>query len=298
MDILDVGKESAYRRLRGEKSLSLEEIYKLSLESGFSLDEILGNEKANTLHVNHIGSFEESPESNILKFLRHHEKHLELMLTSEKTEFIITMNHLLNTMLVGSDELFRFIYYRWMHQMKEVPLNYHFADQVIPAEIKNLCIRINQLQQKINKITLIIDKNIHLNLIKEMQYFYARGILNESELVILKEQYLRYMDYTEKIFKRGHDTNGNAFEIYLSMLNISSNTSYAIWDDKAESTFWYHFGYPMYTQDKGMVNRHKHWINSLKKYSTVITQSNELQQADFFNEQRRIINNISDKLLL
>ena len=30
MDVLDIGKESAYRRLRGEKPFSMEEIYKLS----------------------------------------------------------------------------------------------------------------------------------------------------------------------------------------------------------------------------------------------------------------------------
>ena len=41
MEVLDIGKESAYRRLRGEKPFSMEEIYKLSLVLNFSLDEIL-----------------------------------------------------------------------------------------------------------------------------------------------------------------------------------------------------------------------------------------------------------------
>ena len=40
MEVLDIGKESAYRRLRGEKPFSMEEIYKLSLVLNFSLDEI------------------------------------------------------------------------------------------------------------------------------------------------------------------------------------------------------------------------------------------------------------------
>ena len=57
MDILDLGKESAYRRLRGEKALSLEEIHKLSVELSFSLDEILGNKNTNTFTFNYIGQF-------------------------------------------------------------------------------------------------------------------------------------------------------------------------------------------------------------------------------------------------
>ena len=36
MEVLDIGKESAYRRLRGEKPFSMEEIYKLSLVLNFS----------------------------------------------------------------------------------------------------------------------------------------------------------------------------------------------------------------------------------------------------------------------
>ena len=41
-DILDIGKESAYRRLRGEMSFTLDEVIKLSVELRVSLDEIVG----------------------------------------------------------------------------------------------------------------------------------------------------------------------------------------------------------------------------------------------------------------
>ena len=64
MDILDLGKESAYRRLRGEKALSLEEIHKLSLELRISLDEILGKNKKNTFTLNYKGSYDKKPDNN------------------------------------------------------------------------------------------------------------------------------------------------------------------------------------------------------------------------------------------
>lgn len=298
MDLLDIGKESAYRRLRGEKPLSLEEIYKLSSELGFSLDEIFDNKKTRSFAFNYAGSIEKNPEENFLEFLHYYEEYLKHIITSDKTEIICTMNHLINIMLIGYDELFRFTYYHWVHQMKEVKLNFHFADMVIPAEVKKVCDRINSLQKGIKKITLIIDKNLHLNLIKEIQYFYVRGLLDETELSKLKEQYLRYMDFSEKIVTKGVDDNGTAYEIYLSMLSINSTTSYAVWDDSEESAFWHNLCYPLHTQNKVVVKRHIHWIESLKKYSTLITQSNELQQADFLNEQRGLVNNIAEKILL
>lgn len=298
MDILDLGKESAYRRLRGEKALSLEEIHKLSVELSFSLDEILGNKKTNTFTFNYIGSSDKNPDNNFLEFLLFYENYLKNILNAENTEIINTINNMLSTMFVGFDELFKFVYYHWMHQMKEVPLNYHYSSLVIPPQIKDICNNINNLHRNLKKVTMIIDKNIHLNLIKEIQYFYIRGLIDESELIRLKEQYLRYMDFTEKIITKGTDPNGSSYDIYLSMLSISSSTSYISWEDNEESAFWHNVCYPMHTRNRNIIGRHKHWIDSLKKYSTLITQSNELQQADFFNEQKSYVNNITDKILL
>lgn len=299
MDILDIGKESAYRRLRGEKPLSLEEIHKLSSELDFSLDEIIGNKKTKSFAFNCIDLGEKNSENYFLEFLYYYEEFLKETVTSEHTEITCTMNHLINIMLIGYEELFKFIYYHWMHQMKEMPLNFHFAEMVIPADVKNVCNRISSLQKNIKKVTLIIDKNLHLNLIKEIQYFFVRGLLNESELFELKEQYLRFMDFSEKIVTKGVDDNDTVYEIYLSMLSINSTTSYAVWDNNNEvSAFWHNLCYPLHTRNKDIANRHKHWIESLKKYSTVITKSNELLQANFFNEQRAYINGIAEKILL
>lgn len=298
MDILDVGKESAYRRLRGEKPLSLDEIHKLCVDLDFSLDEIIGNKNTNTFTFNYIGTSEENPDNNVLEFLLFYENYLKHVLSHENAEIINTMSNLLSTLFVGFDELFKFIYYHWMHQMKEVPFNYRYVDLVVPPKIKTACDNINDLHKELKKVTMIIDKNIHLNLIKEMQYFYVRGLIGEAELAKLKEQYLRYMDHTEKIITKGVGPNGGSYEIYLSMLSISSSTSYITWGDNKESAFWHNSCYPMHTRNREITDRHKHWIDSLKKYSSLITHSNELLQADFFNEQRNYVNNIGDKILL
>ena len=64
MEVLDIGKESAYRRLRGEKPFSMEEIYKLSLVLNFSLDEIISNDKSDAAAFNHIGTIRQNPSKN------------------------------------------------------------------------------------------------------------------------------------------------------------------------------------------------------------------------------------------
>lgn len=298
MDVLDLGKESAYRRLRGEKALSFEEIYKLSLELGFSLDEVVENSKANSFLFNHIGTYGQKPEENFLEFLYYYEDYLNRLIKADCSEVICTMNHILSTMIVRYENLFKFVYYRWMHQVKEVPFNFFYADVAIPAEVKELCSRLGVLHRKLKKLTFIIDDNLHLNIIREMQYFYKRNLITGEELTALKEEYLRYMDYTETIIKKGTDSNGTIFEIYLSTFNISTTTTYSAWDNNEESSFWHFYGYPIFTRNKKITSRHKYWINSLKKYATVISQSNEFLQADFFNRQRSYVNRMTDNVML
>lgn len=298
MDVLDIGKESAYRRLRGEKALSFEEVYKLSMELNFSLDDITGNKVNGIAKFIHLGTPEQSPEIKILDFFNYYENHLQRIISTDNSEIINTANHILNTMFVGYENLFKFFYYRWTHQMTEVPLNYRYSDLVIPTNIKELCNIIDSLHKKIKKITFIIDNYSYLHLIKEMQYFYIRGILNKTDLEILQEDLLKFMENTQIISNKGANSSGTIYEVYLSTFHINSTTSYTIWGNNEESAFWHHYGYPIITNNKDITKKHKIWLESIKKYCAIMSQSNELLQAEFFNKQREYIEKMTDNIIL
>ena len=263
-----------------------------------ALDEIISNDKSDAAAFNHIGTIRQNPSKNLLEFFRYYESYLQRLIDSENSEITCTLNHFLHTMFINYEHLFKFIYYRWMHQMTDVPLNYLYSEVVIPKEIKESCERMSFLNTKIRKLSLIVDNNLFLNLIKEMQYFYVRGLLNEIELDTLKVELHKYLDDIETTINKGINTTGTQIEIYLSVLYINSTTTYTTWDDSSESAFWHHYGYPIYTRNKEITARHKLWIDSLKKYCTVISQSNELLQAEFLNKQREYIDNIAVNILL
>lgn len=298
MDVLDLSKESAYRRLRGEKALSFEDIYKLSLVLDFSLDEISENSESNRFVFNHIGAYQKNPENNLIDYFYYYEESLKVLVEAENVEIVCTLNHLQNVMLVEYKNLFKFFYFRWIHQMKEVPLDYFYSDLTIPTELKELCGRLEILHKKLKKVTYIIDKNLHLNMIREMQYFHMRNLVTEEELDILKKEYLQYLEDSVGVLKKGADDNGTQFDVYLSLLNVSSTTTYSTCDNNEKSNFWHYYGYPIFTDNKKITSRHRYWIDSLKKYSTLISQSNELVLADFFNRQRLYLDNIADDIML
>lgn len=298
MDILDLGKESAYRRLRGEKVLSFEEVYKLSVVLRISMNELIGDDEDKALVSHHITLTGSEPEKKLLDFLYYYEEFLHHQITANTSEIICTINYLLNTMLLGHDNLFRFVYYRWIHQVTEVPLNYQFANLNIPVEIEDVRSRIHVLHEKVKKVTFIIDRDVFLNLIKEIQYFYKRNLISEEEMNILKSELFDYLDVMESILKKGVDENGTAVVVYLSLFDISCTTSYVVWNDNEEVGLWHYYGYPVFTRDRGLSKRHREWLSSLKKYTSVISQSNEILQADFFNKQREYVKHIADNIML
>lgn len=298
MDTLDLGKESAYRRLRGEKAFSFEEIAILSEQLGFSLDEIILNDRRNTALFKFAASPAIRPEEGMIEYTQYYEAYLDRISKDDDSKIIVTMNHLFYSTLLRYDYLFKFVYYKWMHQMKEVSLNFMFADIAVDSRILDMRKRLIQREQFLSNVTYIIDKYIFLNMIRQIQYFYKRGLITVDELEMIKKDFFTFMDEMEKILKRGIDHSGNVSEIYLSVLNIDSNTIYAESGGKTESSFWLCYGHPIKTENDEITTRHKHWIDSLKKYTTVISKSNEIEQADFFNQQRQYINNITEEIWL
>lgn len=293
MDVLDLGKESAYRRLRGEKAFSFEEISTLAADLGFSLDEIVQKNKMNTAIFNYVGGPDVKPEEGMLEFLQYYESYLNLVNDDGDSKIIVTMNHLFYSTILRYNSLFKFTYYRWIHQMKRVPLNYLYADIVIDSRILDVRSRIIGREYLLKNIAYIIDNTLFLNMIKEIQYFFRRGLVTADELEMIKKDFLTFMTDLEKTLTRGIDQNGNVNEIYLSLFNIDSNTIYTESDGKVESSFWVCYGHPIKTTNSEITARHKHWLDSLRKYTTVISSSNELVQADFFNQQREYINGIA-----
>lgn len=95
---------------------------------------------------------------------------------------------------------------------------------------------------------------------------------------------------TEKIIRKGMYMNtGSTFDYYISLLPIESNSVYFWCNDIHESHFWIYPANYVYSDDKYACTVHKNWINSQKKFSILMTSSNEKLQSDYFKSQRKCL---------
>ncbi|GAB6011886.1 helix-turn-helix domain-containing protein [Viscerimonas tarda] len=296
MDMLDMGRESAYRRMRGEISFNIEEIAKLSVELGFSIDELLKESKGNHVLFDLPIDRHDDTSKAFMVMLQQYRDQLIHRIEAKDAEALMTLNLIPATFTSFFDNLFKYSYYRWVHQTNESSLSYRLSDVVLPTEITDLQKEIRENIRKTNKSVYILDPNMFVNTIRGIQYYYRRKLINEEELRLLKKDLLALVDLLEKLMQTGVLEPKAKFFFYLSSVSIEANSTYSRYDNHCLSHFQIYLTNPIVVHNSELCVIHRNWLESLKKYSTLITRSQEILQIRFLNQQRIYIENLENEI--
>jgi hypothetical protein len=295
-DVLKIGRESTYRRMRGDIPFTFEEISKLALKLNFSIDEIIGRNMGNYNVLSDL-DHEELSDLNERFFMIHSKYYdiTDLIRKAKETEVVFSINRLNSFFLSDFDALFKFYYYKWMYQYGGIFQNQSFSEIEIPSQILSVKQKINSIIHTVKNITFIIDQGIFVKFLQEIQCYYNRKLISENDLQSIKNEMLHLLDYLETLLQTGVNKNSLDYHFYLSMLDIDSNSVYGVYDENTFLQYWIYADAATVTNLE-MINSHKNWINSLKRQSVLISQSNEISQAMFLDRQREYINNITNDL--
>jgi hypothetical protein len=287
MDLLDLSRESVYRRIRREIPFSMEEITKLSLTLSFSIDEIIeGSKKERKFFDLQIPSdFSEA----YIELFKDYNNYLQNLLTAKKSQVLMALNHIPPLFSAFFENLSRFFFYKWMTENMEDISGQSFSNFRMPDDLAGIQEKIVINCQKVNNVLLIFSPHVFLSTIKDIQYFYKRKLLSKEELQSLRKDILDLIDLGERIAKNGCFSAGTHMDFYLSTLNVHSNSIYIQYDNVSETHFWIYSSNPMVIRNTEICDMQKKWIYSLKKHSTLITESNEILQIEFFNKQRTYV---------
>jgi hypothetical protein len=227
-------------------------------------------------------------------FLKKFEQYSQFLLQLEKypaVKSVIALNHAPVIASVYFKELFKFFYFKWLHKEHETSLKLNYSDVVIPSEIEELRKKVKSDSGNFtNEITLIIDSNFFVSLMNEIRYYYKRRLISDVEFENLKNDVLDFISLLEKCAQTGIFGQRAKMDVYLSSMNIEANSIY-VDHDNAKTSFFYAFSInPISVSNSVICEKHKKWITSVKKYSILITKSNELLQTEYFEKQREFIN--------
>jgi hypothetical protein len=296
IDILKIGRESAYRRMRSEIPFTFDEITELSLKLNFSVDEIIGKSMEERIFFDLKMDSLSDPGNSFLMLNEEYYKHIESLSSTKQTEVLISINRFNSLLTVEFDMLFKFFYYKWVHQTDRGSVNCTFSEIDLPTGISAIQEKIKNRIKLVNNVTFVLDRDVFLKLVREIQYYYNRKLISEAEIHLLKEELIAFLGNFERIIQKGKNEFGSTYNFYLSLLDIETNSIYAQYNENKISQYWIYAINSILITNKNVCEMQKKWIESLKKYSVLITQSNEILQATFLNKQREYIEDITKEL--
>jgi len=296
-ELLNIGKESAYRRMRSEIPFTFEEITKLALELDFSVDEIIGKNKEERIFLDLQVNSSSSHEESFLATIQEYYKYTELISNANDKEVFCALNRLSVATMLGFDTLFKLYYYNWKHQTYNVSINDPFSVTVIPPEVNALRHQFKLLKPDIYNVHYIIDRDIFQNTTRMIQYYYNRKLISDEEIVILKDELNCVLKNIEMVMQTGCNETGASASYYLSLLDIEMNSNCATFDGNIACLYWMHPVNSICIVNQEVCNMQKRWIESIKKYSILVTLSNEILQAEFINKQVQYLNNLTKEIV-
>jgi hypothetical protein len=285
-DLLCLSRESTYRRIRGEIPFTFEEIVKISVNLNLSIDNVIfGNSKE---HASFQFISNNNVSENFYQMLQKAYTYIDSLSNANGSESIMAFNCLPPTYAVFYDSLFKFIYYKLIHQENDIAKT-TFSETKVPPETAGLQKKIYAKLRKIDNSTLILDPNFFIRLIKDIEYYYHRKLLNHEEFKLLIYDMERLINLFEEIAHEGIFGSNAHISLYLSTLSINTNSGYFKYNDKVGSVFWVFPGNPILISNLELCGLQKRWLIFLKRQSTLISQSNEILQMEFFDKQKEYL---------
>lgn len=291
-DILCLGKESVYRRIRGDVRFSFEEVALIARSLDFSIDNILGvkdNEKA-IFEINMIDSFQINGNYN--RRIEEYTKAVKKMSKYPDSELKSAFNSLPYLFYLQYEGLSKFKLFKWAYQIQKM-LSMPFRDFVMEKEAVNTQKKYISEIRKIKRSSIIISQDVFTSMIKEINYFHRLNLLNNDDIQMLKGELLELLTEIEILSISGYYNNQDS-EVYLYLSNVDIDGSYALLKNNGRTqAFLGLYGINMISSEDNNINEiHNQWIDSLKRYSTLITFGGEIQRHIFFEQQRDLINTL------
>lgn len=292
-DILCLGREAVYRRLRGDVKFSLEEVTRISLKLGISIDTIIGlkDKEKSVIDLDFVKA-----ESNFVK-----EYHLKI---DEYSRLLATMNSKYGDVSVLSafnrlpyifylhlENIAKFRMYKWAYQMRALN-DLSFKSLVLPQDIIESQTRFVDEVKKVREMSLVLSSDVFASFVNDINYFRRLGLVDDDDIRVLKHELMQMLKDYENYAVSGSLGGNSNFKLYISDLDLNFSNMVFKYSK-------YHYTY-VNIFDLGGIESHSEtlcayqgkWVNAMKRCSKLISESNEIERYLYFEKQKSLIDGL------
>lgn len=289
-ELLDMSKDSAYRRMRGETTLSLSEIQKLSRRFGVSIDTLLNstNDTVSFQHrsINNTTYTFEDYLSSILENLR-------TINRFEVAEMVFLAKDVPPFHYFQFPRLSEFKCFFWLKTILNHPkyINSNFSEGIIPKEYINLGLRIWDEYIKTPSLEVWSFETINITL-RQIEFYYDCGLYEKAQSPLLLvdevERLLHHLKAEAALGKKfyfGNESSGveNSFQMYNNEVSIADTTIFFKMGDTKITYLTHNNMNILTTTDKAFCDGTEKYIQNILRKSSLISSSSEKERNKFFS---------------
>ncbi|MDR2920087.1 MAG: hypothetical protein LBV72_12065 [Tannerella sp.] len=287
-EIIPMKKEAAYRRLRGEIPLTLKEVLQVVSYFHLSLDKIFKTKEEGTYTSSIVRMSGKNLTDAYCKTIENIINAMRFMKMDPNANMYGAINVLPASHVYKYPTICKFRFFKWAYQCRKTPSPLKFSEIEIPPHIRSLeKIYLEEHQQIASHF--IWTKELFRPIINDIHYFSEIGLVAHEEVKTLKEEIYMLLDDLEEDISSGETKAGAPFWVYLANTYFDANYIYVEGNNfKASSINVFGINY-LSSIEEEICNDTKEWIESLMRFSTLISKSGEIEKVNFFNLQRKLV---------
>lgn len=294
MDVLCIGREAVYRRLRGEVAFTLEEAGRISKALDISIDRVLGtgNEKTSTYRMC-MAEFENPSEADY-RILEEYVRLIGSAADDPSSRLCVSANMFPQQVYLQYENLTRFfLFKKSYHDTGRKAKPFHRI--LIPGRMQQVFRDSFEAHRRFKSVHFVFDKHILSFLVDNIRYFYSIGLISRQDIALIREDIRQMISYFEKIAISGRYDNGSQVNLYVSNISFDKNCYNIKIRDQYISIIEAYILNGVASTEKADYDRMEEWILSRVRFSTMISLCGEPQRIAFFNGQRSLLETLDDE---
>lgn len=288
-DLLDISTDSMYRRIRGETSLTFDEIGNLCNHFKISFDSFINLESGN---VTFNYTLMKEGQMSFKQYLTSIRDDLKIIKASKAPLITyacedIPIFHSINFIDNAS---FKMMY--WMKAILNIPEleNVKFSSNAVSDDLKDLGQDIYQLYCSIPSTEIWTESTI-ISTLKQIEFFWEAGMFyNKEDALAVIESLRKTIEIIQKqategtkvIDRNKKDNEIDNYQMFFSEIEITNNCV-LVNMGATQAVYLGHLSFnTMNTSNATYCNQTEIWMNNLIRKSTLISKVAEKNRYKFF----------------
>lgn len=293
-DLLHIEKESAYRRLSGKVHFTVREVGILAKEMDISLDSLLNKGSENSSIPFKLNFIFTPATIDLLVNTLEESVSFQKQAKIKDAEVGSVVNSLPIEFFTFYTHLCRFMYFKWGRNYVGTKEYDNFSSWKVPERLLTAHSKYLENFSRYKSIFYIWDNPIIWNLASEIRYYRQINVLSTEDVELIKSDLHLLLDDMEDLLRGSKKMNPYDLELrfYITNFNISTTSNYIFYNNSYLTFIRATFLQSAVNHDYETGHRIYQWINSIKKFSSLISGSGEKDRKIFFIEQHTIVDSL------